>query len=1374
MLRILIFLATIATCSASYQVNVITGAFEERETDLFIDRSYTSNERKWIFNQPRLFDKQGDMVEKLPLDNKKIHYKYDDKGRLKKITEKCEGNILAEAKFEYERGVCHVITDGGDEITYTHKGPLIESVTLNGENKANYTYQSGKISIRNDLMIAYYEGKENDVDGTSVHIQNPRDDFRIGRVKTLKEKGKTLAKFFYFPGHTIVYDEKGVKKIYHHDDKENLKEIETFDDLGNLYKKEHLFWQNYFGKPLLRCKAIEDERGNIIFCTTYKYNREGLLEEETLWGNLSGECTSPIILDGDRPTDNGVEKFSTRTFYDGNRVTKVEDDSGYAIHFEYDKKGLLLEKRIEVKSQMKKRERFIYSDDGSLIETLITDENNALKIPFAPPEELPIVHCSSEEPKIEEESTTDCFGRTVESLSIGNAYDCLDRVTETTDANGYTTYFKYNARSQPTEIIHPDGTVEAFFYTLKGNLKRHISRDNRETRFWYDEQNRLVKRVRGQSVETFTFDAFKLLEKKCEKGIVTTYTYDDEMQEILQEKSTGECLETEYDALGNVLCKRRWFGKDKKHLITLYENEEGITIEADGHVLKKELEKDLKSCASRYSKLVPDYEETICGRIIPKEEERWCGYDPNGNKTREENGPYVKEWQWGPNNRLEAFIEAEEKRTSYFYNELGQLSCIEKPDGTCLSTTYDSQGRVIRVVSSDGTVDDTTTYDCRGNNTLKGLREFDERDNLVKETLENGLTVLYTYDEMGRRLSMTLPDHSQVLYTYDALFLRKIERVSAGGKPLYETTYDSFDQKGKVVEATLNGEKIIFDRDDLDRLRGIGIASNDEKITSFDERGNIKTLLRNGSKLEFSYDDNGFLTQDICYDSFGNRLLKGDESYHTNNLFQYILVGGQRLEYDERGNLTKKGSQKYFYDALDRLVRVEIDGTATIEYTYDALSRRLSKTKRDLRTNVETKELYLYEGQKEIGCYNEKGECLEFRLLGLGLQADLMATVAVELKGNLHIPTHDIFGSIVALTDATTGIEKKNTFTAFGEGDCSLCPWGYQSKRHDPDTNLIHFNHRDYDPSLGRFTTKDPLQGIDGANPYTFCQNNPLNNCDPYGLFSMSDFWKGVAETFGHFRNAMQDFKDRYAVENYYQYEIDTSLKFVFGPSFNYLVGYHVDASEYGVYGYGECHDKVRVTLINGMLNDRPFFQTTLEKFCSTHGNNNIHYVYRQTKGWTGDLLDGILAKLGVISPHARNLANQWRKLIHEMGGVEGGGLIIHYAHSLGGTDTALALSLLTPEERKMIRIITIGSPTAIPEDEVESAVNYGSLRDAISMFNLINTIHPILPHSYRVVFLGSYFGIPFVDHLLDMHTYNKLIEELGEDFVNAYGNGSL
>jgi RHS repeat-associated protein len=79
---------------------------------------------------------------------------------------------------------------------------------------------------------------------------------------------------------------------------------------------------------------------------------------------------------------------------------------------------------------------------------------------------------------------------------------------------------------------------------------------------------------------------------------------------------------------------------------------------------------------------------------------------------------------------------------------------------------------------------------------------------------------------------------------------------------------------------------------------------------------------------------------------------------------------------------------------------------------------------------------------------------------------------------------YDAFGNVVASFDVFKG-----PFGFAGN-------WGYQS---DADSGLQLLGHRYYDPSTGRFLTRDPIK--DGRNWYAYCENNPLKGVDPEGYW---------------------------------------------------------------------------------------------------------------------------------------------------------------------------------------------------------------------------------------------------------------------------------
>ena len=69
---------------------------------------------------------------------------------------------------------------------------------------------------------------------------------------------------------------------------------------------------------------------------------------------------------------------------------------------------------------------------------------------------------------------------------------------------------------------------------------------------------------------------------------------------------------------------------------------------------------------------------------------------------------------------------------------------------------------------------------------------------------------------------------------------------------------------------------------------------------------------------------------------------------------------------------------------------------------------------------------------------------------------------------------------------------------------------GQYGYREDADSGLKLLGHRLYDPSVGRFLTRDPVK--DGRNWYAYCDGNPASSVDPLGLSWWSDGWEWISD----------------------------------------------------------------------------------------------------------------------------------------------------------------------------------------------------------------------------------------------------------------------
>lgn len=100
----------------------------------------------------------------------------------------------------------------------------------------------------------------------------------------------------------------------------------------------------------------------------------------------------------------------------------------------------------------------------------------------------------------------------------------------------------------------------------------------------------------------------------------------------------------------------------------------------------------------------------------------------------------------------------------------------------------------------------------------------------------------------------------------------------------------------------------------------------------------------------------------------------------------------------------------------------------------------------------------------------------------------------------------DQVGSVRLVVDIATGIvAQRLDYDEFGrlqvDTNPGFQPFGFAGGIHDPDSGLVRFGARDYDPRTARWTAKDPiLFAGDSANLYSYVNASPLDHIDPTGL----------------------------------------------------------------------------------------------------------------------------------------------------------------------------------------------------------------------------------------------------------------------------------
>jgi RHS repeat-associated protein len=103
----------------------------------------------------------------------------------------------------------------------------------------------------------------------------------------------------------------------------------------------------------------------------------------------------------------------------------------------------------------------------------------------------------------------------------------------------------------------------------------------------------------------------------------------------------------------------------------------------------------------------------------------------------------------------------------------------------------------------------------------------------------------------------------------------------------------------------------------------------------------------------------------------------------------------------------------------------------------------------------------------------------------------------------------DHLGSVRLVIDVATGqVVQRMDYDAFGavllDTNPGFQPFGFAGGLYDRDTGLVRFGARDYDPAIGRWTTKDPVRfGGADLNLFAHASGDPVNLLDPSGFYDI-------------------------------------------------------------------------------------------------------------------------------------------------------------------------------------------------------------------------------------------------------------------------------
>jgi RHS repeat-associated protein len=266
-----------------------------------------------------------------------------------------------------------------------------------------------------------------------------------------------------------------------------------------------------------------------------------------------------------------------------------------------------------------------------------------------------------------------------------------------------------------------------------------------------------------------------------------------------------------------------------------------------------------------------------------------------------------------------------------------------------------------------------------------------------------------------------------------------------------------------------------------------------------------------------------------------------------------LTAGGQNVATDVKGNITtlrpagSTTAMNLNWDSDNKLRSADIDanGTADVNFQYDALGRRVA------RSGTGGSVVYVQMDQQTIADYPVGGAATTptFRYVYASYIDEPVVRKTAGTGGTSFYFHRNHQYSVTAVTTSTGSIAERYAYSAYGQPtilDASASVlsssainnrYTYTGREWDASLGLHHFRARWMSPSAGRFLGRDPI-GFEGSewDLYEFVDGKVLDSLDPMGEWAFPVVTCGGclsclgpgAIACGMYSNSFEEFADCY------------------------------------------------------------------------------------------------------------------------------------------------------------------------------------------------------------------------------------------------------
>ena len=263
----------------------------------------------------------------------------------------------------------------------------------------------------------------------------------------------------------------------------------------------------------------------------------------------------------------------------------------------------------------------------------------------------------------------------------------------------------------------------------------------------------------------------------------------------------------------------------------------------------------------------------------------------------------------------------------------------------------------------------------------------------------------------------------------------------------------------------------------------------------YDSSGRLAEVLIGGLTVAtYSYDSNSNLTTVNSSGTIKNATYDEQD--------RILTFGTKTFQHNENGELTSVTDSSsslttnYTFDIFGNLKSAQLP-SKLITYKVDSFNRRIVKYE-----NSSVSEYYIWNPSGQlIGVADSSGNIVKrFVFASMSHSPDYMITASESFK----IVSNHLGSPVLVINSATGLIEQEISYDEFGnilsDSNPGFTPFGFAGCLYDQDTKLCKFGARDYDASIGRWLSKDPILFAGGdTNLYGYVLQDPINLIDPEG-----------------------------------------------------------------------------------------------------------------------------------------------------------------------------------------------------------------------------------------------------------------------------------